>query len=70
MIRSSLIRIVGFMLAAVPLAQALERPGVEFKIFQFPPDQIPRICDLIEGLPEAVAALKRKLRKALDPLAW
>ena len=37
------IGIVGFLLAAVPLAHALERPGVEFKIFQFPPDQIPRI---------------------------
>ena len=24
-------------------AFALERPGVEFKIFQFPPDKIPRI---------------------------
>ena len=63
-------KLASFLLAAVPLAQALERPGVEFKIFQFPPDQIPRICDLIEGLPEAVAALKRKFRKALDPLVW
>ena len=40
---SPLIKIIGFLLAAVPLAQALERPGVEFKIFQFPPDQMPRI---------------------------
>jgi hypothetical protein len=42
-IGSSLIKFIAFLLAAAPLAQALERPGVEFKIFQFPPDQIPRI---------------------------
>ena len=40
---SPLLKIVACLLAAVPLAQALERPGVEFKIFQFPSDQIPRI---------------------------
>ncbi len=40
---SRLTNFVSFLLAVVPLAQALERPGVEFKIFQFPPDQIPRI---------------------------
>ena len=27
----------------LPVVSALERPGVEFKIFQFPADQIPRI---------------------------
>jgi len=31
------------LLAAAWTAMALERPGVEFKIFQFPPDQIPTI---------------------------
>jgi len=40
---SPLINILGFLLAAAPLAQALERPGVEFKIFQFLPGQIPRV---------------------------
>lgn len=38
-------RWIGWLLLTVSVAQvhALERPGVEFKIFQFPPDQIPRI---------------------------
>ena len=31
-----------------PLTYSLERPGVEFKIFQFPADAIPRI----DGNPE------------------
>ena len=30
-------------LACLPAADALERPGVEFKIFQFPADKIPHI---------------------------
>ena len=41
--KSPLLRVASLLLAAVSLAQALERPGVEFKIFQFPSDQIPRI---------------------------
>ncbi len=35
-------RLVTFLLLALPLL-ALERPGVEFRIFQFPANQIPRI---------------------------
>jgi hypothetical protein len=35
-------RIVVFLLM-VSAAAALERPGVEFKVFQFPANQIPRI---------------------------
>ncbi len=36
-------RIVLLMLVFSAAAAALERPGVEFKIFQFPADKIPRI---------------------------
>src|SRR6476660_3725591 len=42
----SYVRLLAFIAAAVCLstaARALERPGVEFKIFQFPADKIPRI---------------------------
>jgi len=34
---------VFFAVLCIGAAQALERPGVEFKVFQFPPDMIPRI---------------------------
>lgn len=35
-------------LAVLPWALALERPGVEFKIYQFPPDKIPRVDGLAD----------------------
>lgn len=35
-------RLASLLLCVLP-ALALERPGVEFKIYQFPPDRIPRI---------------------------
>src|SRR6202008_2009928 len=31
------------LVLCMPQARALERPGVTFKVFQFPPDRIPRI---------------------------
>ena len=36
-------RLLVWLVSVALQAMALERPGVEFKIFQFPPDQIPRI---------------------------
>jgi len=37
-------RRVAFLIALLPIAAlALERPGVEFRVFQFPADRIPRI---------------------------
>jgi hypothetical protein len=35
--------LTSLLMVSAPFAQALERPGVEFKIFQFPPDKIPQI---------------------------
>ena len=49
---------------ALPPVVALERPDVEFKIFQFPPDQIPRIDgkpDDWEMVPERYAVGTDKL---------
>jgi hypothetical protein len=40
--------ILAILLGATSSVQALERPGIEFKIFQFPPDQIPRIDGQVE----------------------
>ena len=43
---SAVVCVLGWVLASAPAwgpLMALERPGVEFKIFQFPADQIPRI---------------------------
>lgn len=37
-----------FLLALTSTSNALERPGVEFKVFQFPPDRIPRIDGNVE----------------------
>jgi hypothetical protein len=42
MLRIQILLIVTVGFIASPLL-ALERPGIEFKIFQFPPDKIPRI---------------------------
>jgi hypothetical protein len=36
-------RIVFFLLLAAAAAPAVERPGTVFKVFQFPPDRMPRI---------------------------
>lgn len=41
MLRGSLLALM--LLICMPQAWALERPGVTFKVFQFPPDEIPRI---------------------------
>ena len=32
-----------YLLAACTVGSALERPGLEFKVFQFPADRIPRM---------------------------
>src|ERR1017187_5133076 len=54
------------MLAAVFLPQqhALERPGVTFKIFQFPPDKIPRV----DGNPDDWAIVPDSYAIGMDQL--
>ena len=43
---------------------AIERPGVEFKIFQFPPDKIPRI----DGDPSDWSAVPESYSIGMDQL--
>jgi len=50
------------------LAFGLERPDVEYKIFQFPPDQIPRIDGKVEDwaiVPETYAVTSKDLRETV-----
>ena len=37
------ISVLAALVTIVPASSALERPGVEFKVFQFPANMIPRI---------------------------
>ena len=53
-------------------AYALERPGVEFKIFQFPPNQIPRIDGTAEDwaiVPESYAIGSDQLKDTVNQTA-
>lgn len=56
---------LGFFLAFTLLAHGLERPGIEFKIFQFPPDRIPRI----DGKSDDWDMVPVEYRIGLDQLA-
>src|SRR4051812_5151474 len=58
-------RFIAFFLLTAGAAHALERPGVEFKIFQFPADKIPRI----DGDPSDWDIVPASYAVGLDQLA-
>jgi hypothetical protein len=60
------------LLLAACCSFALERPGVEYKIFQFPPDQIPRIDGLSDDwkiVPESYVIGSKELKETVTGLA-
>ncbi|MHB9031143.1 MAG: PKD domain-containing protein, partial [Candidatus Latescibacterota bacterium] len=59
------IAVLAFSVFFIPIAPALERPDVEFKIFQFPPNMIPSIDGKTDDwniVPESYAIGSDQLR--------